>query len=44
MRTRVGTAVNGSICAVEGSGMSSMSDSSMVWKPLIDEPSKPRPS
>ena len=44
MRTRVGTAVNGSICAVDGSGISSMSDSSMVWKPLIDEPSNPRPS
>src|SRR6266566_1676359 len=44
MRTMVGTAVNGSICAVEASGMRSMSDSSMVWKPRMDEPSKPRPS
>ena len=44
IRTMVGTAVNGSIWAVEGSGMSSMSDSSMVWNPRIEEPSKPRPS
>src|SRR2546428_614420 len=44
MRTMVGTAVNGYICAVEASGMRSMSDSSMVWKPRMDEPSKPRPS
>src|SRR6266568_587264 len=44
MSTSVGTLVNGSICAVAGSGKSSMSDSSMVWKPRIDEPSKPIPS
>jgi hypothetical protein len=44
IRTSVGTAVNGSITAVAGSGSSSMSDSSIVWKPRIDEPSKPSPS
>src|SRR3972149_2893085 len=44
MRTRVGTAVNGSMTAVAGSGNSSMSDSSIHWKPRMDEPSKPIPS
>src|SRR5438034_7620931 len=44
MRTSVGTAVNGSMVALEGSGRSSMSDSSIVWNPRIDEPSKPSPS
>ncbi len=44
VRTMVGTAENGSIWAVVGSGMSSMSDSSIVWNPRIDDPSKPIPS
>ena len=30
--------------AVSGSGIRSMSDSWISWKPRIDEPSKPRPS
>ena len=30
--------------AVFGSGMSSMSDSWISWKPRIDEPSNPKPS
>ena len=30
--------------AVLGSGMSSMSDSWISWKPRIEEPSKPKPS
>src|SRR5689334_24943542 len=41
---RVGTAQNGSINAVEGSGMASMSDASIDFHPRIDEPSKPKPS
>src|SRR5687767_12020829 len=44
MSTRVGTVVKGSICAVAGSGKSNMSDSSMVWNPRMEEPSKPMPS
>src|SRR5207247_6135324 len=42
--TSVGTAVNGSRPARDGAGISSMSDSSMVWKPRIEEPSNPSPS
>ena len=37
-------AKNGSTKAVSGSGTSSMSDSSIDWKPATDDPSKPRPS
>src|SRR5712692_2572685 len=44
MSTSVGTAVNGSIAALDASGTSSMSDSSIVWNPRIEEPSKPSPS
>ena len=36
--------VNGSMTAVSGSGIRSMSDSWISWNPRIDEPSKPRPS
>src|SRR3989304_1310233 len=43
MRTRVGTAVNGSMAAVVGASIS-MWGSSIVWKPRMDEPSKPIPS
>ncbi len=35
---------NGSTTAVDGSGSSSMSDSWISWKPLIDEPSNMSPS
>ena len=35
---------NGSITAVDGSGIRIMSDSEISWKPRIEEPSKPRPS
>src|SRR6185369_3932094 len=41
---RVGTAQNGSMNAVEGSGMASMSEASIDFQPRIDEPSKPKPS
>src|SRR5207247_6967935 len=44
INTIVGTAVKGSIWADVGSGISSMSDSSIDWKPRIEEPSKPSPS
>src|SRR5262245_2136170 len=40
----VGTAQNGSIKAVLGSGMASMSEASMDFQPRMDEPSKPNPS
>src|SRR5262249_54476486 len=40
----VGSAVNGSITAVAGSGMTSMSLAWIGCQPRIDEPSKPRPS
>ncbi|GIW05030.1 MAG: hypothetical protein KatS3mg059_1650 [Thermomicrobiales bacterium] len=35
---------NGSIAAVSGSGTRIMSDSLMLWKPRIEEPSNPTPS
>src|SRR6266498_3670897 len=41
---RVGTAQKGSIKAVAGSGMASMSEASMDFQPRMEEPSKPRPS
>src|SRR5947208_2714917 len=44
VRLRVGTAQKGSMKAVAGSGMASMSDASMLFQPRIEEPSKPRPS
>src|SRR5205809_5534719 len=40
----VGTAMKGSMNALSGSGMASMSDASMDFQPRIDEPSKPKPS
>src|SRR5215510_921755 len=44
IRLRVGTAVNGSITAVTGSGMTSMSDALIGCQPRIDDPSNPLPS
>src|SRR4029453_12669098 len=41
---RVGTAQNGSMKAVAGSGRASMSEASMLFQPRMEEPSKPRPS
>src|SRR5690349_8371176 len=40
----VGTEQNGSIKAVLGSGMASMSLASMLFQPRMLEPSKPKPS
>src|SRR5579862_8021833 len=44
VRLNVGTAQNGSMNAVSGSGMASMSEASMDFQPRMEEPSKPRPS
>src|SRR5205807_10441745 len=44
VRLRVGTAQKGSMKAVAGSGMASMSLASMLFQPRMEEPSKPRPS
>src|SRR5262245_15829521 len=44
VRERVGTAQNGSMKAVAGSGIASMSEASMDFQPRMEEPSKPRPS
>src|SRR4029079_5485407 len=41
---RVGTAMKGSMKAVFGSGMASMSEASMLFQPRMLEPSKPKPS
>ena len=41
---RVGSAMKGSMKAVSGSGMASMSLASMLFQPRMLEPSKPRPS
>src|SRR5262249_1871796 len=41
---RVGTAQKGSMKAVSGSGMASISEASMLFQPRMLEPSKPRPS
>src|SRR5258708_7917921 len=41
---RVGSAQNGSMNAVSGSGMASMSEASMLFQPRMLEPSKPKPS
>src|SRR6266571_228847 len=41
---RGGTAQNGSMKALAGSGMASMSEASIDFQPRIDEPSKPMPS
>src|SRR5204862_5367959 len=44
VRLNVGTAQNGSMNAVAGSGIASMSDASMLFQPRIDDPSNPNPS
>src|ERR1044072_8629582 len=44
VKDRVGTAQNGSIKAVSGSGMASMSEASIDFQPRMEEPSKPKPS
>src|SRR5271166_2563934 len=44
VRLKVGTAQKGSINAVAGSGMASMSEASMLFQPRMLEPSKPSPS
>src|SRR5258706_4794372 len=44
VRLKVGTAQNGSMKAVAGSGMASMSEASMLFQPRMLEPSKPSPS
>src|SRR5713226_6512380 len=44
VRLSVGTAQNGSMNAVAGSGIASMSEASMDFQPRILEPSKPIPS
>src|SRR5437773_2445259 len=41
---RVGMAQKGSMKAVFGSGMASMSDASIDFQPRMEEPSKPKPS
>src|SRR6266404_6821355 len=41
---KVGTAQKGSMKAVSGSGMASMSEASMLFQPRMLEPSKPSPS
>src|SRR5437899_6037235 len=44
VKDKVGTAINGSMKAVAGSGIASMSEASMLFQPRMLEPSKPRPS
>src|SRR5437763_14144494 len=44
VRDKVGTAQNGSMKAVAGSGMASMSEASIDFQPRMEEPSKPSPS
>src|SRR5580698_5090792 len=44
VRESVGAAMNGSMNAVSGSGMASMSLASMLFQPRMEEPSKPKPS
>src|SRR5882724_3968812 len=44
VRLKVGTAQKGSMKAVAGSGMASMSEASMLFQPRMLEPSKPSPS
>src|SRR5438034_4142991 len=41
---RVASAMKGSMKALSGSGMASMSEASMDFQPRMLEPSKPRPS
>src|SRR5712675_2049590 len=44
LRLRTGSSVNGSMRAVDGSGISSMSEAWMPFQPAMDEPSKACPS
>src|ERR1041385_5779767 len=44
VRERVASAMNGSMNALAGSGMASMSEASMDFQPRMLEPSKRRPS
>src|SRR5690348_2375674 len=44
VRESVGMEQNGSMNAVSGSGMASMSEASIDFQPRIEEPSKPSPS
>src|SRR5215467_6055541 len=44
VKDKVGSTQNGSINAVPGSGMASISEASMLFQPRMDEPSKPKPS
>src|SRR5438309_4832343 len=44
VRLKVGTAQKGSMNALIGSGIASMSDASIDFQPRMDEPSKPMPS
>src|ERR1051326_2013161 len=39
-----GSAMNGSMEALAGSGMASMSEASIDFQPRMEEPSKPKPS
>src|ERR1043165_2422857 len=41
---RVGSAMKGSMKALLGSGMASMSEASIDFQPRMEEPSKPKPS
>src|SRR5712671_3859439 len=41
---KVGTAQKGSMKALAGSGMASMSEASIDFQPRMEEPSKPKPS
>ena len=44
VKLKVGTAQYGSMNAVSGSGIASMSEASIDFQPRIEEPSKPSPS
>ena len=44
MSESVGSAMNGSMTAVVGSGITSMSDAWIACQPRIEEPSNPSPS
>src|SRR5882757_7503085 len=44
VKERVGTTQKGSMKAVLGSGIASMSEASILFQPRMLEPSKPRPS
>src|SRR5512138_308053 len=44
MSDSVGSAMNGSMTAVSGSGTTSMSEAWIACQPRMDEPSNPRPA